>query len=275
MQEDKHEQECSLVKSSLAACALGSLCLSAGEAQAQTFTSQSVSAFANIFGAGNAANPTPNPGGGTGGTAAPEFDLTPGVGRILTFGSVSGIISFTPGASSVPDGLSPDGTAPFDLSTGITSYQGISGIGLEKGSGFLTGVFLSNAAPAGPGPASLAFTNNGTAGLIDVGFTSLSPALDQTFFIGDGRTGNGSGTQQQFVVPDGATRLFLGYADGNNYSGAPGQYQDNSGSVLASFQVLAPVPEASTTVSFGLLLALGMGGLGVAARRKKAAKSLK
>ena len=33
----------------------------------------------------------------------------------------------------------------------------------------------------------------------------------------------------------------------------------------------APVPEASTTVSLGLLLALGMGGLVVAARRKKRA----
>ena len=32
----------------------------------------------------------------------------------------------------------------------------------------------------------------------------------------------------------------------------------------------APVPEASTTVSLGLLLALGMGGVMVAARRKKA-----
>lgn len=32
----------------------------------------------------------------------------------------------------------------------------------------------------------------------------------------------------------------------------------------------APVPEASTTVSLGLLLALGLGGLAVAAERKKA-----
>lgn len=32
----------------------------------------------------------------------------------------------------------------------------------------------------------------------------------------------------------------------------------------------APVPEASTTASFGLLLALGLGGLAVAGRRKKA-----
>ena len=93
--------------------------------------------------------------------------------------------------------------------------------------------------------------------------------MDQTFFIGDGLTGNGVGAAQQFIVPDGATRLFLGYADGNNYSGAPGQYQDNSGSVTASFQVLAPVPEASTTVSFSLLLALGFGGVVTATKRKK------
>ena len=33
----------------------------------------------------------------------------------------------------------------------------------------------------------------------------------------------------------------------------------------------APVPEASTTASFGLLLLLGLGGLAVAAKRKKAA----
>ena len=36
----------------------------------------------------------------------------------------------------------------------------------------------------------------------------------------------------------------------------------------------APVPEASTTVSFGLLLALGMGGMVVAAKRKKAQSAL-
>ncbi len=35
----------------------------------------------------------------------------------------------------------------------------------------------------------------------------------------------------------------------------------------------APVPESSTTVSFGLLLALGLGGLAVAAKRRRAAPS--
>ena len=39
---------------------------------------------------------------------------------------------------------------------------------------------------------------------------------------------------------------------------------------LTSFTPAA-VPEASTTVSFGLLLALGLGGVVIAAKKKKAA----
>jgi hypothetical protein len=181
------------------------LCFTGSQARAQTFTGESVSAFANIFGAGNPSNPTPHPGGGTGGIAAPEFDLTSGMGRVLTFQDVSGIISFTPGTSSVPDGLQPNGNPPLGLDTNISSFQGISGIRLEKGSGFLVGVFLSNAMPTDPAPPRLEFTNNGTTGLMNTDFASLSPLLDQTFFIGDGLTGNGTGNTQTFSVPDDST----------------------------------------------------------------------
>jgi len=45
----------------------------------------------------------------------------------------------------------------------------------------------------------------------------------------------------------------------------------SAGSLVATG---APVPEASTTVSFGLLLALGLGGLVIAAKRKKAHATL-
>ena len=45
----------------------------------------------------------------------------------------------------------------------------------------------------------------------------------------------------------------------------------SAGSLVAT---RAPVPEASTTVSFGLLLALGLGGLVIAAKRKKAHATL-
>ena len=46
-----------------------------------------------------------------------------------------------------------------------------------------------------------------------------------------------------------------------------------SGPTFLAFgpSVSAPVPEASTTVSLDLLLALGMGGMVVAARRKRRA----
>ncbi|MHB8636983.1 MAG: hypothetical protein ACYC96_11000, partial [Fimbriimonadaceae bacterium] len=106
----------------LACCvAGGSALLSSG----QSYSAQSISSSANIFGAGNVLDPTPNPGGGTGGVAAPEFDLTAGAGRVLTFGTVSGMISMTPGVLTVPDGLQSDGSAPYGASTNITSFQGI------------------------------------------------------------------------------------------------------------------------------------------------------
>lgn len=53
--------------------------------------------------------------------------------------------------------------------------------------------------------------------------------------------------------------------------------RDSSGAILSlgffgnvAPSGVTPVPEASTTVSFGLLLCLGPGGLVVSARRRKA-----
>jgi hypothetical protein len=81
----------------------------------------------------------------------------------------------------------------------------------------LIGVFTGSSAPSGSAPAGQDFTGANTA------FTSLSPALNEVFFIGDGLTGTGSGTAQQFVVPAGATRLFLASSD------ALGAAYDNAG----------------------------------------------
>jgi hypothetical protein len=57
------------------------------------------------------------------------------------------------------------------------------------------------------------------------------------FFIGDGLTGTGKGNVQKFAVPRGATRLFLGIADGGSFGGPPGCYGDN----LGTFQVQVSV----------------------------------
>lgn len=79
-------------------------------------------------------------------------------------------------------------------------------------------VFLSDADPRkmGTTPPMLDFS---TAASRD--FHTLKPQLRQVFFIGDGRRSNGE--VQRFVVPPGATRLYIGTMDGwewnNNVGG--------------------------------------------------------
>ncbi len=230
---------------------------------AQIFQNLSVPSTSNIFGSGNPNDPTPHPGGGGGGTVAPGYSLNPGTGRYMETLSVTGHVSLTnwfgTALLTVPDGLQDDGTPVLGLDTDIFSYHGISGIGLFKGSGFLAGVFLNDTIPQDPAPDRLLFTNNGSPGKIGVDFATLSPRLNQMFFIGDGLTGNGVGARQRFNVPDGATRLFLGYADADNYHGLPGQYQDNTLGLTVSLQV---VPEPTAALA---CLAL----LGAAARARR------
>ena len=69
-------------------------------------------------------------------------------------------------------------------SANLLPDESISGI-QSPTLGFLTGVFES-APPAGDAPPSLDFNSIGTD------FSSLSPILQQLFFIGDGLTGDGA-----------------------------------------------------------------------------------
>ena len=111
----------------------------------------------------------------------------------------------------------------------------------------LIGVFLGPAQPdSTAAPATLDFS---TPGLRD--FATLSPALKQPFFIGDGRR-NDFTTLQYFVVPVGATRLFLGTMDGYDWF-------NNVGSL--DVEVTASVPEPATIVL------VGAGLLGAVRRR--------
>jgi len=134
----------------------------------------------------------------------------------LTFSNVSGGVSNNPGC--VPDtgyGCSiPDGSAFYDHTPG--AINGMSNVRAPINA--LMGVFLDDSQPdSSPAPATLNFETDGT------GFVSLSPELRQMFFIGDGLTGSGNGEVQKFVIPQGATRLYLGVMDGYgwyNNSGA-------------------------------------------------------
>ncbi len=72
---------------------------------------------------------------------------------------------------------------------------------------------------------------------------------------------------EDFTVTS-ATTGFLSFAENNPTP--TGDYLDN----VSLTQTSAPVPEASTTISFGLLLALGLGGLAVAAKRRKSVTAI-
>jgi len=47
-------------------------------------------------------------------------------------------------------------------------------------------------------------------------YSTVSPKIQQPFYMGDGQTSGGA--QQQIVVPAGATRLYLGTMDGHEWS---------------------------------------------------------
>jgi hypothetical protein len=82
----------------------------------------------------------------------------------------------------------------------------------------LVGVFLDDNQPnLTPTPAkNLDFSTSASRD-----FSTLKPDLKQIFFIGDGMNSNGQ--TQEFVVPQGATRLFLAtwdFYEWNNNAGA-------------------------------------------------------
>ncbi len=132
----------------------------------------------------------------------------------------------------------------------LTSLDGISGyIGTL---GALAGVFLDDSIPStGPAPATLDFSTPASRD-----FLSLSPDLNQVFFIGDGETSGG--TAQEFIAPAGATRLFFGIPDGFGFLGAPGAYDDNDGAYRIRVGInedpRTTVPEPMTAGLAGMAL---------------------
>ncbi|MBI2849193.1 MAG: hypothetical protein HYX88_03585, partial [Chloroflexi bacterium] len=178
----------------------------------------------NIFGAGH----TTPPGGGL---LPPQFAFTPGEGQFVEFTSVTGTVTYD---ISFRPFQGPDG-GPHIAPTNVSSAGGISGIRHDEVTGFLVGVFLDDTEPTETALPVLNFTGA-------TNFTDLFPILNQTFFIGDGLTGTGSGLTQRFHVPAGATRLFLGLADawnGSSVTGPPGLYDDNGGSFTVTFDLVA------------------------------------
>ena len=240
------------IVNTLAAIGLGLAITNVNPVKAAQLT---ISADSNIFGAGKTSAPAP--GGDTGGQLPPMFNFAAAAGKVLTFSNISGSVNFSGFSNTSTNG---NGDGNYMYGTNIFSYGGISGIRNDNAFAFLVGVFLNDSAPTGTGPLALDFTNN-------TSFADLAPQLNQTFFIGDGLTGSGLGNIQRFFVPDQATRLFLGFADGRGFQGLPGYYSDNTGSLVANFDIqpaTEPVPEPGT-----ILGALACVAWGITNKRKQ------
>lgn len=192
-----------------------------------------VDARAAIFGAGYA--------GTLGGLAPVSIALPPGTGRRLVVPDVYGhtypATAFFPGDTFYP----ADGGNLNNSSTTVLEYGGISGIVDDPSHKLaLLGVFTSGTVPNGtPAPAALSFAGNHD-------FATLSPQDRQVFFIGDG---HGAAGLHVIDVPDGATTLYLGFADSSNTTtGTPGNFSDNRGSLDVAVQILAsagqPAPQS-------------------------------
>lgn len=133
-----------------------------------------------------------------------EAGLTLVPGRELQF-SPSGTIN-EPSSFSHSSGIvGPDGFSTIlDLLSCSAGSNGIGGVRAWLDG--LVGVFVGPTQPAPPAPQTLDFSG-GVAQL-----TRLQPALKQPFYIGSGVTSNQS---KRFVIPEGATRLFVAPLDCN------------------------------------------------------------
>jgi hypothetical protein len=139
----------------------------------------------------------------------------------MTVSSVTGAVWCD--ASQAPTD-SPNGPcAGVRTPTNLKSFGHISGIIDRNSNDFLVGVFLGKDKPGKPTPPRLNFSKS----KLGTNFKKLAPELDQTFFIGTGRTK--SGDLHKYKVPKHATRLYLGIADGYGFGGDPGYYDDNGG----------------------------------------------
>lgn len=183
----------------------------------------------------------------------------------LVFNSVTGSVGYAGGSN--PSIAGPDGNILFGSTfgpggTSVSAGGVLSGYTFSTGQFGLVGVFLG---PSLPGSAPGGFDSGTGTG------ASYSPAAGQIFFIGDGKTGTGSGSTQTFFVPVGATQLWLGFVDEffdfTACSGGPcsaGLYGDNvvDGHLALGADITishGEIPEPSAL----LLFATGLAGIAI------------
>jgi hypothetical protein len=206
--------------------ALAAGILVSGGAGAATYT---VDATDDIFLAGQTSLPSPDfahngaYGNGVGAGSLPvAISVTSGTTLHLI---ATGAVSCCSGnISNDPNG--PNGGG-FGGPTNILGYGNVAGV-----------------------PSSLGVPDLALLGVFN-GPGAAGAQLWQPFLVGASYTA---------TVPTGVTTLYLGFADAFGFSGAPGAYNDNTGSLTVS-----SVPESSTWA----MMALGFAGLASAAYRTR------
>ncbi len=158
----------------------------------------------------------PPTGGNTQGCTAPTNSPTQistlplSDGMSLYFRQTTGQTSYENSGNYGPDGQSD----------WIVRQAPVNGINATKAPIMsLVGIFLDDRKPSTYSQAAEMDFSTGNSR----NFDSLSPQLKQVFFIGDGMKSDG--TLQKFVVPDGATRFYMGLMDEN------GWWWDNVGQI--------------------------------------------
>lgn len=213
-------------------------------AASMPFILATTAAHAAISVAGNA---NPFLAGQPNGTPCCSGDGAPVESPVLAMSGALGgntyVFSATGGTMNFPGPVNPtaDGAGALnmtaDYGTGISGALGVNINGL-------VGVFLDSLVPGGPAPVQ---RNDGMA------FAAIAPLLGQIFWIGDGLTGTGSGTLQQFTAPSGASRLFLGTSDGFGWYNNVGTIDVNIRQVSTSGSVPEPTSWAMMLTGFALL----------------------
>ena len=146
-------------------------------------------------------------------TDSNEGFLTNGSGSYYADGTGNGSVTYYSDDAANPtdsQGTQTTSGSEHGISNIIAPLNSAIGVFLDK-TGSTTGAD-SETAPAGTDYSVQANAN----------YTTASPKLNQTFYVGTGQTS--SGVQQSIVVPNNAYALFLGTMDGHEWSNNVGGF---------------------------------------------------